>query len=165
MALKTEKIVFAVIYLIFPSMSLFLIQVMQKYHRGKPLGQQSLHGKVTEEIFLGSLKISVISKQFRNVVFELISGSNNLPRNVAFMFHTLDFLTLSHLYMALLVLLSVKYISIYHGHLLANVDESKLVPQLKWSLYILPCIQMFVEFNYLTRIDDIAKFQSLVLGN
>ncbi len=117
----TEKVVSLLAYgLIFTSCQ-FSLYVIRKYHNSKPLGMQTLHGKaivlLTKVLaFLVAFFATIISwRDFVGIFSRTVSAS-------------LWFASLTTMLMLTMTFMSVvvtKYLSIYHGSMIANINEEK----------------------------------------
>ncbi len=99
----------------------FSLYVIRKYHNSKPLGMQTLHGKVIV-LFTKVLGFLVAffacSFTWRDLV-------GLFPRNISIALWFAIHSTTLILFLTFLAMIVTKYSSIYHGALISEINETK----------------------------------------
>ncbi len=139
----------------------FATFVVQKYHRDKPLGMQTLHGKIIEEVFMPALQISAACICLAYMVTELFGP---VPYDIAVILQLNEFFNMATFQLSLLMVLIVKYLSIYNGSLIDSFDEDLVISGAKVITFGLPWLFMVFEYSFWTEMEQALTFQQKYLG-
>ncbi len=162
-----KKIIVGLFYTLAGICCQFLFHVIQKYHRSKAPGLQSIHGKVLCEVVLPFMRVIAVIKQLGKVVFEALlqSLTMTLPVGLVMSIHVVEFIGICGFHLALQTLMIVKYLSIYKSSLMENLDETRMIPRIQGSIVAISCSLAPMEYNFWTNITDVLTFQSKYTGN
>ena len=141
------------IFLLGTFVSYFSTCFMQQYHSSKPPGHQSVLGKFTamsSQVYFASICIYCIIFSTRS----LFMPDQSLAMAMTF---ALYFATGS-LNLTILACTVVKYLSVYHFHLLNNLDEDKLIQKAQRALFLLPIFNGIIEYTFLIDIQRTQAF-------
>ncbi len=138
----------------------FVLLVIRKYHQNKPLGMQTLYGKVIEVFTVVFGIVTVVM----NGIYCLLELYGPFSRSLAKIFSFLELAALSSFYLTTFTLMLVKYCSIFHGTFLSNLDEERSVRQIKTCIGITSTLLAVVELTILSILDDLASFQLKTIG-
>ncbi len=136
------------------------LQYVFRYHVKKPLGMQSFLSKVTV-LFLNDMVICIIHASSVFILSEIFSPLNDF-------FSIL--LTISSLacatsfYILVLCVTVTKYLSIYHGTIVASLKEEAVLPKIAWITMVLSLSTAVFEYTTFTHIRNSAIYQTLSFG-
>ena len=125
---------------------MFCCLVIREYHNKKPPGMQTLLSKST--ILLMNLIplttllwiLTVFSQRFLAPLDELQS------QLLAWTVH----LSVGIFLIALLQLIAVKYMSVYHNDSIALMDDDKVMVRIRTSVATVPCLLAILEYGFLS---------------
>ncbi len=139
----------------------FATTVVQKYHRDKPLGMQSLHGKIIEEVLMPALQISAF---LINIALVAVDGFGTVSYHMAVLLQLTDFFCISTFQLSLFAVLLTKYLTIYYGSLIDSLEDNQIILVVKVAAFGLPWIFMLIQYVFLMNIDQSILFQLKNLG-
>ncbi len=160
MTLQTQDIIYLACYLVSFIACYFLLYVIAKYHENKPLGMQTLLGKV---IVLFT-KVLAFTTTFMNGTYCLIELYGPYPRWLSKIWVFAELSCLMFFYLTLFSLTVTKYCLIYHSTIMAELSEEEFLKNIKTLVFIGPLILSSIEYTYFSAFDDLATFQLLNLG-
>ena len=137
-----------------------LLVVIRKYHQNKPLGMQTLLGKVIV-IFVHTLAISggvLESSVCATEVFGPIKSRMTIIR------WFLETVLVEAFYIALLAMMATKYLLIYHGAYMSEVNEEAYLKRLKIILLTLPIALALLEATLISDLEDLITYQQMYNG-
>ncbi len=152
---KLASTIYVTILVFYLLISQFALQVIRTYQKRKPLGMQTMLGSV----ILMFVNVSLVSGFMLNGLFSITERFGPFSREKAIGICILDNCVQWHFFLNLFVLLIVKYLSIYQGPILADIDEEHLVQRLRPSLCIAPIFLVWIEFSYLSKFEEMTLFQ------
>ncbi len=156
-----EKIFLVSLQIVVCVWLLFVANVIGKYHGDKPLGMQTIHSKIFEDVFAPSLIIVAI-------VYTITQSSINIfgpiPEVVAWTFTLVEFWAHGVLYFSIISIFGTRYLSIYHTTLLDSVSEVTLITLIKTFAFIGPMISAVVEYGLQTDMKDSGRYQLKAFG-
>ncbi len=156
-----ERIIFVAFYLLILASSHFCGSVIQTYHRNKPLGLQTLHGKIIEDVFVPAWT-GMAKAMIAMLILSEIVGP--LPKEVALVFQVIDYGCVVIFHLSLFFVMLIKYLSIYHGPLIDSFDEKDVVKAVKTLVGLLPWTLALLEFLFITPMEDTLTFQTKHFG-
>ena len=121
---------------------------------------QTILSKVTM-IFIKTFAAQDIVKKFSLSAFEF---HGNLSRHLAISWLLTEYYFMILMYVALLCLLIVKYLSIYHSTCMAGIDEISALRKYKIFLLVAPIIIALYEYTFVTQFDELSYFQMKHFG-
>ncbi len=136
-------------------------RLIQSYHYSKPLGRQTLLGKVISSLFMNVLICMAVYHAIPITIFILLTPLEDhqffdIDLNI---FVFLSCVTIIASEIALLFVLTTKYLSIYHSTFVYALNEDKTIDLLKAMTYFLALSLTTIEYNYLTRLDNAVMYQ------
>ncbi len=155
-----EKIVYIACTVIVFFVCQWTLFVIRKYHQDKPLGMQTLLGKVIV-IFLKVFAFAVGILSSSMILTELHGPFSEM---VAFSWWLISCVLILTLYLAFLTMMATKYFLIYHGPYMDDVNEEKYLKRLKMLLIIFPTFLVCFELTLFSNLMELATFQQLQLG-
>ncbi len=156
-----ERIVFVTFYLTMAVSSTFSANVIRTYHRNKPLGMQTLHGKIIEEVMLPALKYVTWIMCTIMISSEIVGP---FPKTLSYVLQVIDYDTVLTFQTALFFVMLVKYLVIYHGPYIDSFNETTIVCFVKVTTVLLPWMLAVFEYNFWTNMEDSVTFQTKHLG-
>ncbi len=135
--------------------SLAACQIIRTYHESKPLGMQSFLTKVIV-IFVNVFHIVSI---YGPVMFSLRELFGPMDYKLAAALSVAEYLVGVMFYFTVLMVTTTKFLSIYHGTIIDEVNEEQMLPFLKRLVVIFPLILTPLEFSLWTNIEDTESFQ------
>ena len=137
-------------------LGLICLKIIRNYHENKPLGMQTLLGKVIVictnvtalTLFVIATLISASSEMFSDLVNKTVASFlAGMSYNVVQMF-----------YLSIISVTLTKYLSIYHSTILQDLNEKQILLNIKIALIIVPLLITAIEFFFLTDIEETPQF-------
>ena len=121
--------------------------MIKDYHESKPLGMQSLFGK-TIVIFINSFVIIVVTVALLFVLSELAAPLNV---KISGILAVIEYLVGITFYLSVMVVSLTKYLSIYHGPAIQDLDEDAVLGFIKGLHIMFPTLLASLEFTFWTE--------------
>ncbi len=156
-SLKTILVIFLVVKFLFAVMSISLVR---KYLKDKPLGQQTLF-----DLTVGDFGLAVIAGSFIYTLI-LITGLLFKPvmLEIGIGLTHLTVICSYNSYMCLLVVLTIRYLSIYHPSILDGSDDITVTKMLRCFIGITVLFLYVVELLYRPNRGKPGLFTSYTTG-
>ncbi len=161
MMVVLEQVIFITFYFLILAATHFFGNVIQTYHRNKPLGLQTLHGKILEDIFIPAWTGTATSLVTMMVVGEIVGP---LSKELAMLFAVIDYVSLVTIQIALFFVILTKYLTIYHGPLINSLDEKDALQTVKVLVALVPFTLALMEYCFLTPMEESLTFQTKHFG-
>ena len=153
-----------ILYMIGVASSCFLcllaMSVVRQYNISKPMGMQTLLGKVTV-IFTYAATVCDIVKMSALCVTHMFSP---MPKYVAMVMVVIEYYLIVVCLTSLLALTITKYMSIFHGHVIDMFEERVLVYFLKVFVVLFSGFVAVVEYLVLSNFEDLYNYQQKASG-
>ncbi len=133
---------------------------IKSYHESKPLGHQTIFGKVTC-VFLNTL---ICASLFHGAIYFPLSLTCILSENHDIILQILTVMNYSatlSVNTGLYFLLITKYLSIYHGTFIYSLDEDIALSYIKRVVTLAPVFLTSFEYVYLTDIKTSLAYRGL----
>ncbi len=136
--------------------------LIRSYHESKPLGLQTIFGKVVC-ILMGTLQCV---SGYHGLVYLpcCIVGLSGDKKNVDFVktLAALSFISIQAGHSALCLALITKYMSIYHSNFIYALDEDSALIVVKLVMAIVPLTLTIIQFSLLSDIKQSISYMPLV---
>ncbi len=156
-----ESVAIIVSYSVYTAIGLFLHYVIQVYHKNKPLGLQTLLTHVT---ILSSQTCSCFL-----IAFWLLEVSSEaiviMPKWLAILYMLVQMCLWQMFCLAVFLVVTTKYLLIYHGARLALVNDVKLVKRMVIALLTMPLSLVAFELMFITEYQYQTVFQVRFYGS
>ncbi len=138
--------------------------LIRSYHNCKPLGRQTLLGKVIASLFMNVLMIMAVYHAAALTIILFIApieryGNFEIAAK-AFAFFSCFTIMASEI--ALLGVLLTKYLSIYHSAFVYGLNEDKTIKLFLSSTMSLAMLLTSWEYSFVTRLDSVVMYQILL---
>ena len=130
------------------------------YYTEKPIGMETLLDKVTV-IFL---KVSAITGLLLNTSLTMPDIWGPCPKILAIVWASLELYLGLMLFLSLTSVMVTKCLSIYHGPLLAEIEDSSILVGHRTFLLVMPAFLSSLDLAVFSDIEDIGPFQQKYLG-
>ena len=145
--LDNESIAVVIIYIFGCFVNWVASYVIKDYHESKPLGMQSLFGK-TIVIFINSFVIIVVTVALLFVLSELAAPLNV---KISGILAVIEYLVGITFYLSVMVVSFTKYLSIYHGPAIQDLEEDAVLGFIKRFHIMFPALLASLEFTFWTE--------------
>ena len=147
------KFLFQLAYVLGFFVANFCTYVTRQYYNSKPLGMQTILGKIIiKESYAINAGITIYSSF---LLFTLSCNVSAFANDLMCKSITATFLLL-YIWMCLgfWFCLVIRYASIYHGTLLEMVDENTVMSKINWVLGIAPLTLTLLEYTLVSKVED-----------
>ena len=158
--LSSENVIYVVLCIIICTICQLALFIIRKHHLDKPIGMQTLLGKVVV-IFLRVFSVTT-QLLITTSCIALLYGPFRFA--IAFPWWFTEVVAILSLYLAFLSLMVTKYMLIYHGTYMADINEDEFMKHLKILLVIVPVLLAIFEVTTLSNPKNLATFQQMYQG-
>ncbi len=135
-------------------------KLMKSYHNSKPLGHQTLLGKVIASLFMNAL---IIMTAYHGIIYTIViclrpRGEEKVLKIGAFF----SCVTILLSEWSLLFVVTTKYLSIYHSTFIYGLNEAKAVRGLKIATVFLALTLTTTEYLFISPMEKSVMFQVML---
>ena len=139
-------------------------QLIKSYQDSKPLGYQTLLGKLIASLFMNVLTQMAV---YHGIVVSVVIAFGPVEEwdhyKIIMGIHAfLSSVTILQSQTAFLVVMVTKYLSIYHSTFVYSLNEEKTVKGLQVATFLLTVTLTLFEFGYVTRMEDTVMYQIML---
>ncbi len=133
-------------------------RIIKSYHESKPLGFQTLFGKVIV-IFMDSFALwSIHYASLFSYSISRFGKDNWIPTVILTVLALINFVALQ---LSMLLVLLTKYLSIYQSSYIFSLNEQRILRGLKLFILLAAMLLTMIDFGYWTEMKKTAIFQIL----
>ncbi len=137
--------------------------LIKSYHESKPLGLQTIFGRVICILMSTLLCVST----YHGLVYIpcCVVQFIDIDENILKVLAALSCITIQAVHSALFLALITKYLSIYHSCYIYSLDEEQTIATLKWFMVLVPVVSTTIEYTQFTDINDTISYLPLVIDS